>query len=231
MRLTGSTLSILAGGSAGCGDTGSDAGVGFASDPALAVDADGNVYAADIYLGEDQPCNRIRKIAPDGTTTTLSGQGTRAFQDGPPGEAAFNAPQGMAVDSSGFVYVGDTGNYRIRKIAPDGTTTTLAGNGIGAFADGTGGPNGTASFDYPRGVAVDALGNVYVADENNVAIRKIAPDGTTTTLAGNGIGGHVDGTLGINGTARFEGPTAVAIGDGGEIYVADGCSIRVIHLE
>jgi serine/threonine-protein kinase len=229
-QVVGSTLVRLAGGAPGCGDTGSDSGVGFAGVDALAVGPDGYIYVAGTG-GLDSFCNRIRKIAPDGTTSTLSGEGLEGFNDGPPGTAGFNRPSGIAVDDAGYVYVGDTDDNRIRKVAPDGTVTTLAGGYNVGFDDGPGGPQGTATLSEPRGVALDAEGNLYFADTGNYAIRKLAPDGTVTTIAGTGQPGYVDGTLGRNGTTQFYQPTGVALGDAGEIYVADYCWIRVIRFD
>jgi hypothetical protein len=94
---------------------------------------------------------------------------------GASGTAEFNWPSGVAVDAQGNVYVGDSVNYRVRKIDSSGNVTTLAGNGTQNSIDGTSGPNGTAAFVGPWGVAVDAKGNVYVADHTFNDIRKIAP--------------------------------------------------------
>jgi hypothetical protein len=153
---------------------------------ALALDGAGNLFVADD--------TRIRKVAPDGSTTTLAGGGNGGFADGTGGAngtARFSEPAGLAVDGAGNVYVADALNYRIRKIASDGTTTTLAGSGPGpGVVDG---PGGVAIFFQPRGVAVDDAGNVYVADTGNYLIRRVAPDGFTTRVAGDGNWGFVDG--------------------------------------
>jgi len=238
-RLTGTTLSFFAGNASGeCYDTasGMDGGVGFLDAQAMTVDSVGNVFVADNgSFKESDPhgCTRIQKVAPDGTITTVAGNGFSGFADGPPDVAAFFDPNGIAVDQAGYLYVADTSNNRIRKIAPDGTTSTLAGNGNRGFDDGTGGPNGTATFNNPIQVAVDAAGFVYVTDGLNNSVRQVAPDGTTTTVAGNGQGGFFDGTLGKNGTTQFNEPYGIAVNPQGDtIYVADGanCRVRVIHL-
>jgi hypothetical protein len=190
----------------------------------VAVDSAGNAYVADMSN------NRVRKIAPGGSTTTLAGNGLVGFSDGTGGATGttkFQSPVGVAVDNAGYVYVADRDNNRIRKVAPDGSTTTLAGNGTYGGFDGTGGPTGTTTFRNPYGVAVDGAGNVYVAGYADNRIRKVAPDGSTTTLAGNGTAGFVDGTGGIGGTTEFNFPTGVAIDGAGNVYVADGSNNRI----
>src|SRR5581483_4813779 len=181
-----------------------------------AVDGAGN-----LYIG-DYDNSRVRKITPGGSTSTLAGNGNFGFFDGTggaTGTTAFYFPCGVVVDRVSNVYVADNGNYRIRKVAPGGSTTTLAGNGTQGFFDGTGGPTGTTQFAGPGGVAVDGLSNVYVADSYRV--REIAPDGSTSTLAGNGTAGFVDGTGGAVGTTQFNGAGGVAVDNTGKVYVAD----------
>lgn len=190
---------------------------------AVAVDASGNVFDVD--------WNSVRKIDPAGNVTTIAGSPKAGYADGPGAVAEFNNLSGIAIDASGNIYVGDGENERIRKIDPQGNVTTLAGNGIAGFADGTGGPSGTAEFDYPRGVAVDGHGNVYVADTNNYRVRKIDTSGNVSTFAGNGVQGYVDGSLGPSGTAEFYGPTDVAISSQGALYIADSESLRIREVD
>jgi sugar lactone lactonase YvrE len=188
----------------------------------VAVDAAGNVYVGDTFN------NRIRKIAPDGAVTTLAGAAgttlggavTHGFADGTGTAAKFDSPQGVAVDAAGNVYVGDSKNHRIRKITPSGAVTTLAGSTLG-FADGTG---TAAKFSNPNGVAVDAAGNVYVGDWGNHRIRKIAPDGAVTTLAGStaGFADSID-----SGNAQFNFPSGVAVDAAGIVYVAERDNHRI----
>jgi MYXO-CTERM domain-containing protein len=136
--------------------------------------------------------------------------------DGTGTEARFYAPEGVAVDPAGNVYVSDTGNHKIRKITPAGVVSTLAGAGVSGYADGTG---ETARFREPSGIAADATGNVYVADWGNHAIRKITPAGVVTTFAGSGgVLGNADGT---GSAARFQLPSGVAVDAAGNVYVAD----------
>jgi sugar lactone lactonase YvrE len=182
---------------------------------------------AGVYVA-DQDNNSIREVdKSSGVTTTVAGNGTPGFVDGTGGRsgtAEFQSPMSIAVDAAGNIYVADYNNHRIRKIDPSGNATTLAGNGMPGFADGTGGATGTARFHHPSGVAVDAAGNVYVADYDNDRIRKIDPSGNTITLAGNGVRGFADGSL---GEAEFAGPTGVAVDATGTVYVGDYLNDRV----
>jgi hypothetical protein len=138
--------------------------------------------------------------------------------------AAFNAPRGVAIDRGGNVYVADYYGNTIRKIVPAGIVTTLAGSArLAGSADGTG---SEARFNHPSGLAADSGGNLYVADTDNHAIRKITPAGTVTTLAGSArIAGAADGT---GNAARFNRPLGVATDGSGNIYVAD-CLNRTIR--
>ena len=175
----------------------------------IAIDASGNLYVAD--TGN----NRIRKITPAGEVTTLAGS-TYGYADGTGSSAKFWEPTAITIDVEGNLYVADTENNRIRKVTPAGEVTTLAGSTKG-YADGTG---GEAQFDLPQGIAIDASGNLYVADGYNRNIRKISPVGEVTTLAGSTTGymGYVDGA----GTAaQFGFPEGIAIDTSGNLYVAD----------
>jgi fibronectin type 3 domain-containing protein len=172
----------------------------------VAVDSAGNVYVAEANK------HRIRKITSSGDVSTLAG-GTEGNDDGKGTSAQFNLPFDVAVDNAGNVYVADTFNHRIRKIASDGTVTTLAGSDEG-FANGTG---TSAKFNEPYGIAVDSAGNVYVADTYNDRIRKITPNGTVTTLAGSDKG-FADGGY---SEAKFNSPYGVAVDGAGNVYVTD----------
>ncbi len=160
-----------------------------------------------------------------GVVTTLAGltNGGTGSADGTGTAASFNFPMGVAVDSSGNVYVGDNSNHMIRKITSAGVVTTLAGltNGGSGSADGTG---TAASFHSPYGVAVDTSGNVYVVDSLNQMIRKIDSAGVVTTLAGSGSSSYADGT----GTAAsFNNPLGVAVDTSGNVYVADNANSMI----
>ena len=153
--------------------------------------------------------------------TTLAGSGSRGFSDATGSAAQFYNPFSVAVDGAGNVYVADAYNHRIRKITSGGVVTTLAGSGTPGSEDGAG---TAARFRYPQGVAVDGVGNIYVADTDNSRIRRITTGGVVTTLAGSGSAGFNDGT----GTAaRFNYPQAVAVDVSGNLYVADYDNNRI----
>jgi sugar lactone lactonase YvrE len=163
----------------------------------------------------------------EGDVSTISGvPGTAGSLDGSNQQALFSGPQGVAVDAAGNTYVADTNNGTIRKVAPGGSVTTIAGTaGAMGGADGTG---PAAQFAYPEGVAVDAGGNVFVADTANGTIRKITPAGVVTTLAGTaGAIGSADGTGPV---AEFYFPIAVAVDASDNVYVSDSgnCTIRKV---
>ena len=182
----------------------------------VAVDAVGNVYVANSYN------HRIRKITSEGLVSTLAGS-TRGFRDGAGTSAQFNYPYGVAVDAEGNVYVADYFNHLIRKITSEGLVGSLAGS-TGGFRDGSG---RSAQFNGPSGVAVDAVGNVYVADEYNHRIRKITPEGLVSTLAGS-TRGFRDGS---GTSAQFSYPIGVAVDAAGNVYVADSNNNRIRRIE
>jgi sugar lactone lactonase YvrE len=164
--------------------------------------------------------------------STIAG-GTAGWLDGAGTAARFNNPNGISVDAAGNLYVADTDNHRIRKIANDGlwTVSTIAGNGTSGSGDGT-----AAQFDEPRGVSVDAAGNLYVADTTNHRIRKIVedPPGTFTvsTIAGSGATGYGNGGYAddIGNAARFNGPVGRTIDSSGNLYVGDAGNSRIRRI-
>ena len=175
----------------------------------VAMTEDGTLYVAD--AGDN---NRIRRIDSDGTVTTLAGF-SEGFADGDGTTARLDTPSGLALDRAGNLYVADTGNHAIRKITPLGVVSTVAGTGAAGFRDGAA---AQAQFNGPIGVAVDAHGNIYVADTYNDRIRRIDAQGQVSTLAGGERPGDADGT----GTqARFDTPTALAVDAQGIVWVAD----------
>ena len=210
----GGVVTTLAGSTQGSADgTGSSAQFNYPE--GVAVDSSGTVYVA------DNNNQRIRKITSAGVVTTLAGSGTFGFADGTGSAAQFYYPQGVAVDSSGTVYVADRNNHRIRNITPAGVVTTLAGSGTGGFADGTG---SSAQFNQPYGVAVDSSGTVYVADTANQRIRKVTSAGVVTTLAGSSPYGFADGT---GSAAQFSDPRGVAVDSSGTVYIGDNGNNRI----
>jgi hypothetical protein len=204
------TLAGAAGVEGSANGTGSQAL--FAYPCGVASGGSGNLYIADTNN------NAIREVTTAGVVTTIAGSaGPPGSADGSGGAALFNGPTGVAADGNGNVYVADTGNSTIRKIAAGGAVTTFAGvAGVAGSSDGTG---PSARFNAPLGVAVDNVGNVYVADTNNNTIRKITAGGTVTTLAG--TAGQTGSGDGAGGSARFNGPYAVAVDASGNVYVAD----------
>ncbi len=178
----------------------------------VASDSAGNLYVVDAIY------NTIRKITPAGGVTTLAGKaGKSGSADGIGAVARFNNPCSVATDSTGNVYVADSGNYTIRKITPAGGVTTLAGAAeVKGNADGIG---AAARFNNPCGVATDSAGNVYVADSGNHTIRKITSAGGVTTLSGTvEVKGSTDG---VGAEVCFDDPCGVATDSAGNVYVAD----------
>jgi len=212
------TVSVLAGaGTEGTID--GTAGQARFSEPFGIVAApDGTIFVADAGHAD-----RIRRIEPDGTVSTIAG-GARGFADGVGTGAAFSTPSGLARAPDGTLYLADTGNHAIRRITPDGHVSTLAGDGSAGDVDG---PPQQARFNGPIGVAVAPDGRVIVADTYNDRIRAIDVDGTVRTLAGSGVPGADDG---VAEAASFDTPTGLAIDARGNIYVADtgNSMIRIV---
>lgn len=163
-------------------------------------------------------------MPPTLAVSTLAGSGTHGHVDGQGYEACFFCPCGMAFEGDGHLLVADSGNHRIRRIAPDGRTTTVAGSGRDNFADGMG---IEASFAFPYDVAVEAGGHILVTDWVNHRIRRIAPDGMVTTLAGAGKEGFADGH---RTEALFYGPFGVAVQFDGNIVVTDSGNNRIRRI-
>ncbi len=210
---TDGTVTTLAGSSANHGSVdAAGTAARFASPIGIARDSSGTYYVADAMN------HVIRKVTSAGVVTTFAGKaGVAGAADGVGSAASFNNPTGIAVDSSGNVYVADTTNNLIRKITSSGSVTTIAGvTGVAGSTDGTG---SAALFNSPGGLAVDTAGNVYLADTGNSTIRRITADGVVVTLAGlPGVAGFKDGS---NSNAWFNQPKAVAVDIDGSIYVAD----------
>jgi hypothetical protein len=190
----------------------------------IAVDASGNFFFADYYN------QRVRKVAAaTGIITTVAGTGVAGFLgDGGAATAAeLNYPTGVALDGAGNLYIADQNNHRIRMVtAATSVITTVAGNGTAGVA-GDGGPATSAQVNTPQGVAVDTVGNVYIADTNNHRLRKVtASTGVISTFAGTGTAGYTGETVAAT-TAQLFYPTSVAVDPGGNVYVADQYNHRI----
>jgi len=198
---------------------GTDSILRFDHPAGITTDAAGYIYVADTYN------NLIRKISPSGKIVTIAGNGSRGSKDSMGVYASFYLPGGIAMDSAGDIYISDTYNNLIRKISPDGLVTTIAGNGTRGSLNGTA---KQASFLHPAGLALDPLGNIYVADVGNNKIRMITPDGRVTTYAGSGFAGAVNGRDSIS---SFHRPYGVTADKKGTLYIADYLSNMVRQIK
>ena len=213
---------------AGSGVAGSIDGVGpaarFSGPSGVAIGPQGDIVVADFSA------SRIRAVAmPLAAVTTLAGSAAPGLVNSVvPLTASFRAPAGLAVNRAGDVFVADSGNHVIRRIAAGtGEVTTFAGDGVAGHANGTG---TLARFNGPRGLAIDGSDNLYVADTGNHSIRKITPTGVVTVLAGTpGSPGRADGAA---AAAKFSGPVGIAVNLQGVVFVADtqNHQIRAVTL-
>ncbi|MES2607667.1 MAG: hypothetical protein V4544_02915 [Pseudomonadota bacterium] len=210
-------VTTFAGSSAGFAD-GVGAAAKFNGLYNIAIDSSDNLYITDTNN------NRIRKITSAGVVTTIAGSGVAGTANGIGAAAQFNLPFGIAMDSSGNLYVSDTWNHLIRKITPNGTVTTLAGS-VAGFSDGIA---ASAMFNAPGGMTIDTLGNIYVADISNQRIRKITAFGVVTTIAGTGTVGFADNVPALQ--ALFNQPFGLSTDSAGNIYVADTSNARIRKL-
>ena len=179
----------------------------------LVVDSSGNLYFA------DSGNHVIRRVTTNGIIDTVAGSGKLGFGgDGGPATAALlTAPVGVALSPDGSLYIADTGNHRVRRIDHGGTITTVAGDGTAAYR-GDGGPGTSASLNAPAGLSFDTAGNLYIADTGNNRIRKVARDGTITTVAGDGS------------PEQLLNPSALAFGGDNALYIADTGNHRIRKL-
>jgi sugar lactone lactonase YvrE len=183
----------------------------------VAVDGAGDLYIADSVN------ERVRRVSPSGVIATVAGNGTFGFSgDGGPATAAqLGFPNQLAVDGIGNLYITDADNQRVRRVSPSGVISTVAGNGIAGFG-GDGGPATAAALHNPSQLAVDTVGNLYIADTVNDRVRRVSPSGVITTVAGNGTAGF-SGDGGPATTAELDmGSIAgVALDSAGGLYIAD----------
>jgi uncharacterized protein (TIGR03437 family) len=209
-KVSNGTISTVAGGGAEKADNGDNGPATSAQvyyPSSVAVDSAGNVYIA------GTADNRIRKVS-KGVITTVAGGGASLGDNGPASSAQFDAPCGVAIDPAGNLYIADTSDSRIRKVS-GGVITTVAGGG--ASYPGDNGPATSARLYYPRGVALDSAGSLYIAETNSGLVRKVS-GGVITTVAGGGNSGYNDGPA---TSAELLGPTSVAVDSAGTLYIAD----------
>ena len=188
---------------------------------AAAFDREGNLYVADSFN------HRIRKIGANGMVITVAGSGVRGYygDGGRAAEAQLNAPQGVAVDLAGQIYIADSGNHAIRRVSPEGILSTVAGTGVRGYAGD--GVNATlAALNSPAAVAVDANGLLLIADTFNHRVRRVTAAGLIETIAGDGTPGY-SGDDGPGALAQLNSPAGLAVDAVGSIYVADLDNNRV----
>ena len=210
------------------GDGGPASQAEFRDPVGVAVDGNGNVYIA------DADNHRIRRVdAATGTISTIAGTGERGYSGdgGPATEAELGYPSGVTVDGAGNLYIADEGDDRIRKVdAATGTISTIAGTGEWGYS-GDGGPAIEAQLSEPHGVAVDAVGNVYVTDYWNHRVRKVdAVTGTISTIVGTGEWGY-SGDGGPATQAQLRYPSSVAVDGAGNLYIADSGNNRIRKVD
>ncbi len=203
------------------GDNGPGTGAAIILPEGVAVDSAGNVYFA-VPLGQ-----RIRKVNAAGIISTFAGNGKKDFagDNGPASQASLSSPFGVAADARGNVYIADTSNHRVRKVAADGRITTVAGTGRAGFS-GDGGPALLADLNSPVSLTADAEGNIFVADQRNERVRKISAAGIITSVAGTGRTGSA-GDGGPANSADLNTPNALAVDSAGNVYLSDTGNARV----
>src|SRR5262249_3762617 len=179
-----------------------------------------------LYIA-DGLANRIRRVDHNGVISTIAGNGISGFggDGGPAKSALISFPRGITIDRNGNILFTDGGNYRVRRIDPQGIITTIAGNGTIGYT-GDGGPAINASFSDLYGLAVDRNGNIYICDEGNSVIRKVDAAGIITTVAGNGTAGF-SGDGGPATSASLNFPYAVLPDTNGNFYIGDFSNNRV----
>jgi len=206
------------------GDGGPATEAAFEAPANIALGPDQSLYIAD-YL-----TSRVRRVGADGIITTVAGQGTCGFggDGGPARLALLCQPWGLAVGADGSLYIADRGNQRIRRVAPDGRISTIAGNGTAGYS-GDGGPATAAQLNEPLRIALAPAGGLYFSDSGNNVVRRIHADGVILTVAGTGQNGF-SGDGGPARAARLSGPSSLGVAPGGRLYVNDaGTRIRQVE--
>lgn len=221
---TGILTNVAGTGVAGFNGDGVAASAQLNQPAGLAAAHDGRAFIAD--TGN----HRIRALSVSGALSTVAGRGLRGYagDGGSALEALLDSPAGLALDRDGNLYIADRWNHAIRKLDAAGILTTVAGSGLPGFS-GDGGPATQARLNHPTGVAVDAQGNLYIADTENHRIRKVGVDGIIRTIAGDGVAGF-SGDGGPAHQARLRWPTAVVVDAEGNLYIADRHNHRVRML-
>lgn len=215
--LVAANVATVAGSGVAGGQDGPGSSASFKEPYGIARLPDGSMAVSNLTA------HTVRLVMADGTVSTLAGvYGVPGNADGPSGTAMFTQPAGLAAGKSGEVYVADYANHRIRKIA-GGVVTTVAGTTQG-FKDGAG---AVAQFNNPTDVEMDAKGQLWVADQGNHCIRRIAPDGTVVTVAGTGGQGYQDGPA---LSAKFNGACRLAIAPDGTVYIGDCANAMIRKL-
>jgi sugar lactone lactonase YvrE len=199
------------------GDGGPATQASFNGPATIAADASGNLYFTDFY-------NRaVRRVSPNGIINTVAGRGKPADglgDGGPATQALLKSPAGVAVDAAGNVFISDFTTHRVRRVSPTGIITTIAGGGSPTDGLGDGALATKASLKLPRGLAVDAGGNLFIADNGHFRVRKVGPDGVITTVAGTGQPGF-SGDGGPATEARLDSPINLAIDRAGNLFIGD----------
>ena len=218
---TAGIITTIAGGGSG-GDNGPALTAVLNGPSDVAVDGGGNLYVA------GRGSHRIRRVDSRGIITAIAGIGIQGYSgdNGPAANARLRHPESVAVDSSGNLYIADTGNHSIRRVDATGIITTIAGKWESGYR-GDNGPAVNAWLAYPSGVAVDASGSIYISDTGNHRIRRVDTAGIITTIAGGGSGG--DNGPAVN--ARLNFPQSIALDSAGNVYIADSLNRRIRRVD